>query len=198
MASRLLGVAGSRRQNSNTAIVVDAALDAAAERGAETRRFSLSEKRVEPCRACHECGRNVEWCIIDDDMTSTLYGDLVWADAVIFGTPVYMGGMSAQLKALIDRTRPLWRRDNALQNKLASAIAVGEGEWGGQELALQSVLHFCMNHGMVIIGPSCLPYGNWEVCGKAAKPGEGAKDEFGLKAARGLGERLARTELLVR
>ncbi|MFQ5810788.1 MAG: flavodoxin family protein [Armatimonadota bacterium] len=197
MASKILGIAGSPRRGSNTEVLVRAALEAAEAEGAESRVFALAEKRVEPCRACHACGKGVEWCIIDDDMTEGLYEDFVWADAIVFGTPVYMGGMSAQLKAVIDRTRPLWIRDNALQNKFASAIAVGEGRWGGQELARQSILHFCMNHGMVLLEPACLPYGSWEVCGQAAEPGDVREDQFAMKAARGLGRRLARTTLVV-
>ncbi len=197
MASRILGIAGSPRRGGNTEVLVRAALEAAEAEGAETRAFALAGKQVEPCRACHECGKNVEWCIIDDDMTAGLYEDFVWAEAIVLGTPVYMGGMSAQLKAVIDRTRPLWRRENALQNKFASAIAVGEGQWGGQELARQSVLHFAMNHGMVLLEPACLPYGSWEVCGRAAEPGDVREDEFAMKAARGLGQRLARAKLVV-
>jgi len=197
MARRILGIAGSPRAGGNTEILVRTTLAAAAAEGAETRVFCLSSNHVTPCRACHECGKDVQWCIIDDDMTNGLYADFMRADAIVFGTPVYMGGLSAQLKAVIDRTRPLWRRDNALQNKFASAIAVGDGQWGGQELARQSVLHFCMNHGMVLLEPACLPYGSWEVCGRAAEPGDVRDDEFAMRAARGLGQRLARTELVV-
>jgi hypothetical protein len=76
---------------------------------------------------------------------------------------------------------------NVRQHRIASVIAVGEGRWGGQELAARSVRDFCLNHGMIILGPACLPYGNWEVIGVADAPGAVSGDEFAVKAAEGLG-----------
>ena len=50
---------------------------------------------------------------------------MLWADAIVFGSPVYMGTMTAQLKAVFDRARPLWIMENALSHKVAAAVAVG-------------------------------------------------------------------------
>ncbi|MEN6642485.1 MAG: flavodoxin family protein [Armatimonadia bacterium] len=193
----ILAISGSPRHNSNTALLCNSCLEAAAAEGAETRLLELCNLQIAPCQACANCVDHAagERCIIDDDM-STVLTAMLWADAIIFGTPTYMGGMSAQLKALIDRTRPIWSPENTLQHRTASVIAVGEGRWGGQELAARSVMDFCFNHGMIVLGPACLPYGNWEVIGQAAAPGQVAGDEFALKAAQGLGRRLARLQIL--
>jgi hypothetical protein len=74
-------------------------------------------------------------------------------------------------------------------------MAVGEGRFGGQELAIQNVLWAALNHGMIVAGSASLPYGNWEVCGVAGQPGEVLKDTEAVRAAEGLGRRLAHLRL---
>jgi multimeric flavodoxin WrbA len=189
--NRILGIVGSPREGGNTEQLMEHVLAAAREEGAETLLFACAGKNIAPCQACDGCVKgSAEYCVLDDDMLD-LYPRLIWADAVVFGTPVYMGTMTAQLKAIFDRTRPLWRMDNALSKKVAAAIAVGDGRWGGQELAIQNILWAALNHGMIVAGPASLPYGNWEVCGVAGKVGDIAHDTDAIRAAEGLGRRLA-------
>jgi len=191
----ILGIAGSPRKSGNTELLMERVLDAARREGAATSLFALAGKKIEPCLACDECvGGPPEFCVQRDDM-SELYPLMLWADAIVFGTPVYMGTMSAQLKAVFDRARPLWLMDNSLSKKIASAISVGEGRWGGQELAIQQVYWAAMNHGMIVAGGVCMPSGNWEVCGVAGEPGAILNDGDALQAAAALGKRLARLTL---
>jgi multimeric flavodoxin WrbA len=126
--------------------------------------------------------------VIDDDM-QPLYPLLRWADAIVFGSPVYMGTITAQLKAIFDRARPLWRQPGGLLHKAAAAVVVGEGRWGRQEHAFQTIYWAALNHGMVIPGPDC------EVCGVADAPGDIQRDAQALAAADDLGRRLARMTL---
>jgi len=194
----LLGIVGSPRRGGNTEQLMERLLAAAGGEGAATRLFTLAGKIIAPCLACEHCvGGPPEFCVQKDDMAE-LYPLMLWADAIVFGTPVYMGTMTAQLKAVFDRARPLWLMDNALSTKVAAAIAVGEGRWGGQELALQHVYWAALNHGMIVVGSASLPYGNWEVCGVAGEPGEITSDTAAMQAAEGLGRRLAHLELSVR
>ena len=191
----ILGIVGSPREGGNTEYLMERLLAAARKAGAETMLFTLAGKTISPCRACENCvGGPSEHCVQDDDMLD-LYPRLVWADAIVFGTPVYMGTMSAQLKAVFDRSRPLWRMNNALSTKAAAAIAVGDGRWGGQELAIQNIHWAALNHGMVVVGSASLPYGNWEVCGVAGPAGKVAGDTEAVRAAEGLGRRLAQMQI---
>jgi multimeric flavodoxin WrbA len=193
----ILGIVGSPRTGGNTEQLMERLLAAARKEGAETLLFPIAGKEIAPCRACDGCIRGeAEYCVQDDDMLD-LYPRIVWADAIVFGTPVYMGTMSAQLKAVFDRTRPLWRMDNLLSRKVAAAIAVGDGQWGGQELAVQNIYYAALNHGMVVVGPATIPHGGWEVCGVAAGVGGIKRDRAALKAAEGLGRRLAQMDLSV-
>jgi multimeric flavodoxin WrbA len=189
---RILGVVGSPRPSGNTERLVQRVLDAARTEGAETKLFATAGKAIAPCLACDDCVAGPpDFCVQHDDMAE-LYPLMLWADAIVFGSPVYMGTMTAQLKAIFDRARPLWIMDNALSTKVAAAVAVGDGQWGGQELTIQNIYWAALNHGMIVAGSASLPFGNWEVCAQAGSPGEVLRDEGALRAAEGLGRRLAR------
>ena len=192
--NNILAIAGSPRPHGNTEFLLQRLLDAAKNDGAHTKLFTLAGKTIAPCLDCGHCGREEPYCAQDDDMRD-LYPLMLWADAIVFGTPVYMGTMTAQLKAVFDRARPLWRLDNALSKKAAAALAVGGGRWGGQELAVQNIYWAALNHGMVVVGGASIPYGSWEVCGVAGSPGQIAADAEAISAAEGLGRRLAQIKL---
>jgi len=71
-------------------------------------------------------------------------------EALVIATPVYNGGVSAQLKAIMDRTRALLAQDHdALRGKPGIAIAVGGDRTGGQELALQQIQTFLTLNGAI-------------------------------------------------
>jgi multimeric flavodoxin WrbA len=192
---RLLGLVGSPRPGGNTELLVSRVLEAAASEGAETRLFAVAGKEIGPCLACPECGGPGGSLCVQPDGMAELYPLLLWADAIVFGSPVYMGTMSAQLKAVFDRSRPLWGREDGLSRKVASAIAVGDGRWGGQELTIQNIYWAALNFGMIVVGSVSAIYGNWEVCGQAGEVGDVLRDEAALQAAEGLGKRLAHLNL---
>lgn len=100
----ILGICGSPRKQA-TEYVLKEALKMLEERDLETEFFSVRGKDISPCRHCDYCMRKGE-CIIKDDMYQvyTLIRD---AEGLVMATPVYNGGLSAQLKAIMDRCRAL-------------------------------------------------------------------------------------------
>ncbi len=115
-----------------------------------------------------------------------LYPMMQWAEAIVFGTPVYMGTMTAQLKCIFDRARSLWREPGGMLHKGAAAVVVGEGRWGRQEFAVQTIWWAAANHGMIVLEPDA------DVCAVANEPGDVLADGRALKEAEALGRRLAR------
>ena len=100
---KIIGIIASPRKEGNTAWVVNKILKGAEEQGAETESRYFSDLDIEPCRGCLCCHEGGErGCIINDDMQE-LYGAMEHADALILGSPVYMGQMSAQAKIFTDR-----------------------------------------------------------------------------------------------
>ena len=100
---KIIGIIASPRKEGNTAWIVNKILEGAKERGAETQAWYSSELTIEPCRGCLCCHTDGDrGCIIDDDMQE-LYDAIDQADAIVLGSPVYMGQMSAQAKIFTDR-----------------------------------------------------------------------------------------------
>ncbi len=151
---KVLGISCSPRKNGNTDILVQAALEKAAAEGAEVEFISLSGKKIQPCDACYVCRAKGE-CHIQDDMTP-LYEKMAQADGLIFGSPVYFWDVTAQAKALIDRTFAYSPQRN-LKNKPAGAV-VSQGR-DGSSGALQTFYSFFTGHRMIIVG-SAVGFGN--------------------------------------
>ena len=83
---------------------------------------------------------------------NTVYSLLKEAEGIIFATPVYNGGISAQTKAVMDRCRALLAADiNALKYKIGVAITVGGDRIGGQEPAIQQIHAFYILNGVIPI-----------------------------------------------
>ncbi|MFR0692941.1 flavodoxin family protein [Enterobacterales bacterium AE_CKDN230030158-1A_HGKHYDSX7] len=75
---------------------------------------------------------------------------------LILGSPTYLGGVSAPLKALMDATGPLWRQQK-LHGRLAAGFTVSALPAGDKQSTLISLFTFCMQHGMLWAGNPILP-----------------------------------------
>ncbi len=100
---KVLAVSGSPREESNTDKIINAFLKGAEEAGNLTEFIKLNDYNISPCQACNHC-REVpgRWCKLEDDGKKILDKTLE-CDVLVFGSPIYMGGISAQAKAYIDR-----------------------------------------------------------------------------------------------
>ena len=101
-------LSGSPRKNGNTNLLCRQFQQGAEEAGHSVRFIPLAEKRIGFCRACDACMRSGGTCIQKDDMENILCA-FQQADVVVLATPVYFYGVSAQMKAFIDRTYPIWQ-----------------------------------------------------------------------------------------
>lgn len=118
-----MGIICSPRLHGNTEILVQASLAKAQEAGAEVELVALAGKRISPCDSCGSCSETRQ-CHIKDDMQD-IYAKLLDADGIIFGTPVYYWSVTAQAKALIDRTY-VFRVNRDLRNKVVGVVVVQE------------------------------------------------------------------------
>jgi NAD(P)H dehydrogenase (quinone) len=80
--------------------------------------------------------------------------DLVWADAIIFGTPTRFGNMCGQMRQFLDSTGGLWAK-GALVGKVGSVFTSSATQHGGQEATILSFHITLLHQGMIIVG---LPY----------------------------------------
>ena len=86
--------------------------------------------------------------MIKDDMQE-LYQLMDQADGIIFASPVYFGSVSAQAKAVMDRTFALLGK-RSLKDKIAGAIVATRRVGAVQARSL--IYSFCIAHGMIVAG----------------------------------------------
>jgi multimeric flavodoxin WrbA len=143
----IVGICGSPREQA-TDFVLKEALKTLGSKGFETRFWTVRAKRLGFCTHCDFCLKNHE-CAFKDDMQE-LIALLKGAEGIIFATPVYNGGISAQTKAVMDRCRAAVASDKKFfRGKIGMGIALGGDRIGGQEGALQQIHNFYILNGMI-------------------------------------------------
>ncbi len=142
----VVGICGSPRHEA-TEHVLEEALRLLKEKGVETRMWTIRGKEVGHCIHCDYCLKE-KVCFIQDDMQE-LSVLLTEAKGIILASPVYNGGVSSQIKAILDRCRALVAADkNFFKGKIGMGIAVGGDRAGGQELALMQMHTFYILNDM--------------------------------------------------
>jgi multimeric flavodoxin WrbA len=146
----IVGISGSPRKQS-TEYVLEQALAMLNERGYETEMWVARGKWLEYCTHCDFCLKN-KVCQLQDDMED-LYELMAKAKGIIFATPVYNGGVSAQTKTIMDRTRALVAADlHFFRGKIGMGLTVAGDRLGGQELAQLQIHTFYLINGMIPVG----------------------------------------------
>lgn len=180
---KVLGIVGSPRKGGNTEILVREALEGAAESGAETEIILVADKNISPCDGCGACSEN-GICKIKDDM-QPIYQQLEQADGVIFGTPVYFVNVTAQAKAVMDRTYA-FLGTRKLRGKVAAAIVAARRVGAGQTLSL---LYTYFTAQRMIIAGGGVGYGSAK--GEVRKGTGGSPVFSALEEARAVGRNVA-------
>jgi len=101
--SKIVVLAGSMRRHGNTESLVSSFTEGAKQNGNEVTVLSVADYHVAPCTGCNACRkRENKDCVIKDDMQQ-VFSILKGADIIVLASPVYFYGLSARLKAIIDR-----------------------------------------------------------------------------------------------
>lgn len=103
-------------------------------KNANVELIDITLKKLSGCINCDGCKKNGGTCVIDDDCVP-LVEKIYKADAVIFGSPVYFWGITAQLKMLIDKMYSK-SRHFAKQHKKIGVVAVGGATLDDREYSL--------------------------------------------------------------
>jgi len=104
----IIGINGSPRKHWNTQQMVASALKGAGDAGAETKLYNLYDLNYRGCTCCQAClllgGPSYGKCAMRDGLTQVL-DDILAADTLILGSPVYFGDITSGMRALCER---LW------------------------------------------------------------------------------------------
>ena len=174
---KVLILTGSMRKGGNTDLLAQAFAEGA-EKNNEVEIISVADYKVNPCIGCNSCfTREKNECFQNDDMP-VIYEKLREADTVVIASPVYFYGISAQLKAVIDRLHTPMRDEFHI--KRLALLLVGAASlpelFDAIKLQYQLVLNFfhLEDAGMVLV--------------RGAKDKGDVKNGVGLKRAYELGE----------
>lgn len=91
--------------------------------GNDIEFIDVTTKKLSGCINCDACKKNGGTCITPDD-SAELVEKVYKADVIIFGTPVYWWGISAQLKMLVDKFYSK-SKHFARQNKKIGVVSIG-------------------------------------------------------------------------
>ncbi len=112
------------------------------------------------------------------DVPEATADDVLWADAVIFGTPTRYGNVAAQLKQFLDTLGPQWAQGQ-LANKVYTGFVSAGTNHGGLESTLLALYNTIYHFGGIVVAPGYTdpskfadgnPYGASHVSDNGATP----------------------------
>src|SRR5439155_19292472 len=104
--------------------------------------------------------------------------DILWADAVIFGSPTRFGNIASQLKQFIDTLGGPWLQGQ-LADKVYSGFTATSTAHGGQESTILALYNTVHHFGGIVVAPGYTdpikfadgnPYGTSHIAGHGDLP----------------------------
>ncbi len=181
---KVIAFNGSARKDSNTAIMLNIALEALNRQGIDTELYQLAGKQIHGCTACYKCKENKDRrCAVKKDVANECIEKMLEADGIILGSPTYFADVTAEMKALIDRAGMVSRANgDMLKRKMGAAVVVARR--GGCIHTFDTMNHFFLISQMIIVGS------NYWNMGFGLNKGDVEKDEDGLATMKILGENM--------
>ncbi|ABB13827.1 flavodoxin family protein [Carboxydothermus hydrogenoformans] len=175
---------GSPRANGNTYQALKLVLAELEKEGIEGEIIQVGDKVIRGCLACGKCVRNKnERCAIDDEVNDWIQ-KMKEADGIILGSPVHYSGITATMKAFLDRAFYVASANGGLFRHKVGAAVVAVRRSGG--VAAFDQLNHYLHYAEMFI-----PVSNyWNVI-HGTKPGEALQDEEGVQIMRVLGKNMA-------
>ena len=190
---KILALNGSPNKEGCTAFLLNTVLESAAAAGVEVELVQVQPAILE-CKTpfCVACSMPCNRSCFEGTSLEQVFEKMCAADAIVVGSPSYFGTISAQIKALFDKTRDL-RGKRALIGKLGGAVSVGASKYGGQQTTQRAIHDMMLVQGMMIIGDSAdfddlrVPMGHQGVAAQAPA----AEDKIAIARAKAMGMQLA-------
>jgi len=107
--------------------------------------------------------------------------DLIWADGILIGSPVYFGQPASDIKRFIDDSISVRKQ---LENKVGAAFVSSGHRAGGRETTIMALLQSFIVHGMVVCGDPISTGGHY---GAVAS---GTPDDRSSQECRGLAKKV--------
>jgi len=126
---KIIAINGSPRKNSNTAVLLEHALEGASLQGAETELINLYDLDYKGCMSCFACklkgGKSYGKCAYKDELSPVLEKVLA-ADALLLGSPIYFHAVTGEMRSFFERLMfPILTYTEDYKGLLEKKIPVG-------------------------------------------------------------------------
>lgn len=122
---KILIINGSPRKKGNTSVLSEYLVNLLSNR-LQTEQIFLYDSMINPCMDCRACKIEELECILEDGMPE-IYSKIDHSDILVFGTPIYWFGPSAQTKMMLDRFRPYFANKKLNGKKAVLILPAGSG-----------------------------------------------------------------------
>jgi multimeric flavodoxin WrbA len=179
---KAVAINGSPRKGGNTETLLREVLKPLDAAGWQTTFIQVGAAKIRGCIACFKCFENKDLrCAVKNDILNDCLAEMLAADAIIMGSPTYFTDVTAELKALIDRSGLVSiANGTAFAGKIGAAVVAVRR--GGGTHVYDSINHMFLMSGMIVPGSSY-----WNL-GFGLNPGEVNKDGEGMSNMRHLGK----------
>ena len=103
---KIMAFNGSPRKDWNTATLLKKALEGASSQGIEIELIHLYDLNYKGCISCFACkekgGKSYGRCVVRDDL-KPIFKKIETADALIFGSPIYLGSITGEMQSFLER-----------------------------------------------------------------------------------------------
>jgi len=192
---------GSPRKNKSCNFLIEKAIEGikSVSDNITINKIYATDYNITPCNGCDICLRKPYECpLAENDDTKRLEKFILDSDAILIASPSYFGSVSAQIKVIIDRSRP-WKMNNyQLKNVIfAPLIATGtrNDAAGG---VISDLINFALIQGMIVVGAlgnpvldQNIPITSLQKYNRKEFLGKDETDELGGLIASNLGKRIA-------
>jgi len=176
---------GSGRKDGNTAILLNLVLNELKKERIETELIQLAGETLSGCIACYRCAENKDQkCAVVKDQVNTYIAKMQQAQGILLGSPTYIADMSANMKALIERSSIVSRSNGGLFTRKVGAAVIAVRRAGSTHV-LSSINYFFLINQMII------PGSNYWNMGFGRNPGEVKDDAEGIQIMSTLGQNMA-------
>ena len=181
--AKVVAFNGSPRKDGNTSIQIGHMFEELENEGIETELVQVGKKKIRGCTACMKCFEKKDGhCVFDDEIVNRCIDQMVGADGIILGSPVYFLDVTAEMKGLIDRAGFVSMANGGLYRRRVG-MAVAAVRRSGGSRTIDTMLHFLLAGGMVVPG--------FPVLGVGREIGDVSKDEEGIGRARDAAKNMA-------
>jgi len=182
---RVVALNGSARKDGNTAILLNAVLDELKKENIETELVQMAGETLSGCIGCNRCRENKDQkCAITNDRGNDYIARMNQAQGILLGSPTYISDMTANMKALIERSTMVSRGNGDMLKRKVGAAVIAVRRAGSTHV-LSSINYFFLINQMIIPGSSY-----WNM-GIGRNPGDVKGDAEGIQTMKTLGQNMA-------